>query len=47
MARVAKALGFTTMSLYRHVRSKEELLVLMMDRVMVMPAAAHYVDWRE
>jgi AcrR family transcriptional regulator len=47
MARVAKALGFTTMSLYRHVRSKEELLVLMMDRVMVMPPAAPYADWRE
>ncbi len=29
MARVAKAVGFTTMSLYRHVTSKEELLQLM------------------
>lgn len=29
MARVAKALGFTTMSLYRHVASKDELLQLM------------------
>ncbi|HEX4832192.1 MAG TPA: TetR/AcrR family transcriptional regulator [Trebonia sp.] len=29
MARVAKELGFTTMSLYRHVASKEELLQLM------------------
>jgi AcrR family transcriptional regulator len=47
MARVAKALGFTTMSLYRHVRSKEELLVLMMDRVMVMPPPAPYASWRE
>ena len=47
MARVAKALGFTTMSLYRHVRSKEELLVLMMDRVMVMPVAEPYSGWRE
>lgn len=47
MARVAKALGFTTMSLYRHVRSKEELLVLMLDRVMVMPPARPYEDWRE
>jgi AcrR family transcriptional regulator len=46
MARVAKALGFTTMSLYRHVRSKEELLVLMLDRVMVMPPAKPYADWR-
>jgi len=29
MARVAAELGFTTMSLYRHVSSKEELLMLM------------------
>ncbi len=29
MARVAGALGFTTMSLYRHVASKDELLQLM------------------
>ena len=29
MARVAKTLGFTTMSLYRHVASKDELLQLM------------------
>ncbi len=47
MARVAKALGFTPMSLYRHVRSKEELLVLMLDRVMVMPPARPYEGWRE
>lgn len=31
MARVGKDLGFTSMSLYRHLRSKEELLVLMVD----------------
>lgn len=31
MARVAHELGFTTMSLYRHVASKEELLQLMWD----------------
>jgi AcrR family transcriptional regulator len=31
MARVAERLGFTTMSLYRHVESKDELLVLMLD----------------
>lgn len=29
MARVAQALGFTTMSLYRYVKSKDELLALM------------------
>lgn len=31
MARVAEALGFTTMSLYRYVSGKDELLTLMMD----------------
>jgi AcrR family transcriptional regulator len=31
MARVASELGFTTMSLYRHVANKEELLQLMWD----------------
>lgn len=31
MSRVAKELGFTTMSLYRHVDSKDELLELMLD----------------
>ncbi|SMY13089.1 TetR/AcrR family transcriptional regulator [Brevibacterium jeotgali] len=31
MARVAKSLGFTTMSLYRYVASKEELLAHMQD----------------
>lgn len=31
MARVATSLGFTTMSLYRHVRSKSELVLLMQD----------------
>ena len=39
MARVAKHLGFTTMSLYRHVESKEELLVLMLDAVLEPPAS--------
>ena len=29
MARVAKELGFTTMSLYRYVANKDELLQLM------------------
>jgi AcrR family transcriptional regulator len=31
MARVANELGFTTMSLYRHVDSKDQLLALMVD----------------
>jgi AcrR family transcriptional regulator len=33
MARVASALGFTTMSLYRYVTSKDDLLLLMQDAV--------------
>ncbi len=33
MARVAARLGYTTMSLYRYVGSKDELLVLMLDAV--------------
>lgn len=32
MARVAERLGFTTMSLYRHVANKDELLLFMHDR---------------
>jgi len=49
MARVAKELGFTTMSLYRHVASKEELLQLMWDASAI--GAETLVlegrDWRE
>ena len=33
MSRLAKELGFTTMSLYRHVTNKDELLVLLFDEV--------------
>lgn len=33
MARIAARLGYTTMSLYRHVGSKDELLVLLLDAV--------------
>lgn len=40
MARVAKDLGFTSMSLYRHLRSKEELLVLMVDAAFGKPDLA-------
>ncbi|HEY3682667.1 MAG TPA: TetR/AcrR family transcriptional regulator [Streptosporangiaceae bacterium] len=32
MSRVAKALGYTTMSLYRYVDSKDELIEVMVDR---------------
>jgi AcrR family transcriptional regulator len=48
MKRVAERLGFTTMSLYRHVRSKEELLLLMQDTVW-QPAPGLDIpldDWR-
>ncbi|SEH01246.1 DNA-binding transcriptional regulator, AcrR family [Nonomuraea solani] len=38
MARVAERLGFTTMSLYRHVKSKQEVLLLMLDAVAPVPA---------
>ncbi|MFD3684835.1 TetR/AcrR family transcriptional regulator [Nocardiopsis sp. NPDC058631] len=34
MQRVARELGYTTMSLYRHVDSKEDMLVLMSDRAL-------------
>ncbi|GGM14810.1 TetR/AcrR family transcriptional regulator [Nakamurella endophytica] len=37
MARVASALGFTTMSLYRYVTSKDDLLLLMEDAVYAVP----------
>jgi AcrR family transcriptional regulator len=49
MSRVAERLGFTTMSLYRHVRSKDELLVLMVDAAMGEPArpgAGDPLGWR-
>ena len=48
LPRVAKALGYTTMSLYRHVGSKEELLSLISDAA-VGPAPAIAVPprrWR-
>ncbi|RMI34463.1 TetR/AcrR family transcriptional regulator [Nocardia stercoris] len=37
MARVAQELGFTTMSLYRYVDSKDTLIELMQDRVIGLP----------
>lgn len=51
MARVARDLGFTTMSLYRHVASKDDLIQLMNDAPVDIPvpsqaeSAAH--TWRE
>ncbi|MBT0993395.1 TetR family transcriptional regulator [Cellulomonas sp. DKR-3] len=48
MARVAESLGFTTMSLYRYVTSKDELLMLMSDRVADRPprVGREVGDWR-
>ncbi|MEV6416449.1 TetR/AcrR family transcriptional regulator [Kribbella sp. NPDC051718] len=47
MARVAERLGNSTMALYRHVKSKDELLVLMSDAALErpepLPAGS---DWR-
>ncbi|WP_017569629.1 TetR/AcrR family transcriptional regulator [Nocardiopsis halotolerans] len=48
MQRVAKELGYTTMSLYRYVDSKEDMLVLMSDAGMDAepPAPRGDGDWR-
>jgi AcrR family transcriptional regulator len=47
MARVARELGCATMALYRHVRSKEELLLLMADAAYEQPPAElGEGDWR-
>jgi len=47
MSRVAERLGFTTMSLYRHVRSKDELVLLMINEAAGEPPAYADGDWRE
>jgi DNA-binding transcriptional regulator YhcF (GntR family) len=47
MRRVAAGLGTATMSLYRHVRNKDQLLALMADRVfMQYPLPAADPGWR-
>ncbi|MFD6136830.1 TetR/AcrR family transcriptional regulator C-terminal domain-containing protein [Isoptericola sp. NPDC056618] len=48
MARVAKSLGFTTMSLYRYVTSKDDLLLLMQEVVLDLefPPPHDPADWR-
>lgn len=47
MARVAEAVGYTPMALYRHVSGKEELLVMMADAVAVeLPALPADGGWR-
>lgn len=49
MSRVATSLGFTTMSLYRYLTSKDDLLLLMQDTVCAVPIPAEDddVDWRQ
>ncbi|TVY00387.1 TetR/AcrR family transcriptional regulator [Cohnella terricola] len=49
MNKVASSLGFTTMSLYRYISSKDDLLMLMQDAVSAMdiPPEREGVDWRE
>jgi AcrR family transcriptional regulator len=46
MQRVAKQLGAATMSLYRHVPSKDDLVSLMFDAVMGDPPRLPADDWR-
>jgi len=46
MRRVAERLGFTTMSLYRYVRSKEELMDLMIEAVVGPPPMLTGETWR-
>lgn len=48
MQAVATSLGFTTMSLYRYVSSKDELLRLMQDAALTVPEKPSLpTDWRE
>lgn len=46
MARVAKELGFTTMSLYRYVDSKDTLVELLHDRIFDIHPELPRGDWR-
>lgn len=47
MARVAERLGNSTMALYRHVKSKDDLLVVMSDGALERPEPLpEGVDWR-
>jgi AcrR family transcriptional regulator len=49
MSRVAASLGFTTMSLYRYLTSKDDLLLLMQDAVCAVPIPSEDDDgdWRQ
>jgi AcrR family transcriptional regulator len=46
MARVASELGVGTMSLYRYVAAKDELLTLMVDAALASPPEGPDEDWR-
>lgn len=47
MSRVAESLGYTTMSLYRYVESKDELIALMWDTSLSSPPVLDLADgWR-
>ena len=46
MARVAGEVGFAPMALYRHVRSKDDLLLLMADSAYEEPPELGEGDWR-
>jgi AcrR family transcriptional regulator len=47
MSRVASSLGFTTMSLYRYIPSKDDLLLLMQEKVSDIDVEEQEADWRE
>ena len=49
MARIAESLGFTTMSLYRYVSSKDELVMLMQDAAteVIGEVEVSTDDWRQ
>ncbi|MDA0180448.1 TetR/AcrR family transcriptional regulator [Solirubrobacter phytolaccae] len=47
MATVAKRCGFTTMSLYRHVASKDELVWRMLDRALGPAPELVFDGWRD
>ena len=47
MAAVAKRCGFTTMSLYRHVSGKDELVRRMLEAALGIAPPLETTDWRE
>ena len=49
MSRVASSLGFTTMSLYRYVTSKDDLILLMQESASALPVPDETVErgWRD